>query len=206
MTEAQTFIRERLHEEKKTFWHKVDLLQLKLFSSEDKETTITRTNESKATIKAEQNLFTKLLVVSQTRKINLQAILKYELSAVPLSLFFPDGTRRTTGKSKLLAELEFEGSSVPTLPILPKSDEKAVTIIDFMAIVQKVVIAKPKFIHEVQTHIESHIRTAFKESDIVAMVPDRYDIQMSIKEGERSRRGSSRNQPDQTILHHQSKL
>ena len=97
MTEAQKFIRERLHEEKKTFWHKVDLLQLKLFSSEDKETTITRTNESKATIKAEQNLFTKLLVVSQTRKINLQAILKYELSAVPLSLFFPDGTRRTTG-------------------------------------------------------------------------------------------------------------
>lgn len=199
MTEAQKFIRERLHEEKKTFWHKVDLLQLKLFSSEDKETTITRTNESKATMKAEQNLFTKLLVVSQTRKINLQAILKYELSAVPLSLFFPDGTRRTTGKSKLLAELEFEGSSVPTLPILPKSDEKAVTIIDFMAIVQKVVIAKPKFIHEVQTHIESHIRTAFKESDIVAMVPDRYDIQMSIKEGERSRRGSSRNQPEYNI-------
>ena len=39
-------------------------------------------------MKAEQNLFTKLLVVSQTRKINLQAILKYELSAVPLSLFF----------------------------------------------------------------------------------------------------------------------
>ena len=68
---------------------------------------------------------------------------------------YPNGTMRITGKSKLHHELEFKGSAVPSLPSHPKSEEKSITVIDFMAIVQKVLaIAKPRSINETQTSIE----------------------------------------------------
>jgi len=59
-------------------------------------------NNNKCSLKAQQNILAKLLVVSRSHTVDLQSVLKYELSAIPLSLFYPDGAMRKTMKSQLL--------------------------------------------------------------------------------------------------------
>ena len=83
---------------------------------------------------------------------------------------------RKTAKSKLLHELEMKESS---------------TIIDFMAVVQTSMSLKPSSFQDLSGCLEASITSAFKESSILVLVPDRYDIALSIKADERSRRRKS---------------
>ena len=58
-------------------------------------------NGKAKTIEANGNVISRLLALSSklNRKIDMQAALKFPLSAVPLSLAHPNGSRRTTDKS-----------------------------------------------------------------------------------------------------------
>ena len=105
---------------------------------------------------------------------------------------------RKTDKSKLLHELEIDGSSTADLPTLSDPATTA-TVIYFMAIVQIAVTSKPEPPSQLQTCIESHIKAAYKQCSTVALGPERYDFSMSIKGGERERRGSSKSQPESQI-------
>ena len=54
----------------------------------------------------------RLVVVSQTREVDLETLFGYELSSVLLSLFNPDGTMRKCCKSDLLKELERDPADI----------------------------------------------------------------------------------------------
>ena len=197
---AISFMRERL-EDNSSFWSPIKKLKLKTFSSEDKDINVTLGNRTKVSIKAQQNLFSKLLTVSRHRNIDLPSILKYELSAIPLSLFYPNGTMRKTDKSKLLHELEMKESSMSELP--PSSH--SATVVDFMALIQIGTSLKPKSFDQLKKFLESSISSAYRESSKVALVPDRYDITLSIKADERSRRSTTKS-PEIAIHNESQKL
>ena len=75
-------------------------LKIQLFSHTGKKVEVVINGKAK-TIEANGNVISRLLALSSklNRKIDMQAALKFPLSAVPLSLAHPDGSRRTTDKS-----------------------------------------------------------------------------------------------------------
>ena len=75
---AVDFVKDRIQDGKISFWDPIKKLNLKPFSSDDKVLRVNRKNQSIATIKSHQNLFSKLLTVSATRNIDLKTILQYE--------------------------------------------------------------------------------------------------------------------------------
>ena len=73
---------------------------------------------------------------------------------------------------------------------LPQMQDSA-TIIDFMAVVQTSMSCKPTTFQDLSVCLETAISSAFRESSKVVLVPGRYDIALSIKANERSRRQNS---------------
>ena len=53
-----------------------------------------------------RDIFGSILCLSLERKVDMEDILKYPLTSVPLSLCHIDGTMQKTPKTKLLQELE----------------------------------------------------------------------------------------------------
>ena len=92
-----------------------------------------RITKQLATLKADVNLFSRLLSVSRERGIDVQNVLSCELCAVPLDLLYPNGTIRHITKSNLLNEIVINRYSLPSL--IRNSDLSA-TVTDFMTILQ----------------------------------------------------------------------
>ena len=83
----------------------------------------------------------RLVVVSQTREVDLKTLFGYELSSVPLSIFNPDGTMRKCCKSDLLKELERDLA----VNELEETDETTLTVIDFMVLVRMICTETSKY-------------------------------------------------------------
>ena len=159
-------------------------LRLKTFASGEKELKVRHKNETVTTLEGLQNLFSRLITVSTTRKIDLKSVLSYELSAVPLSLFHVTGEMRKTAKSKLLQELKVKEHSLPSLEF----SECSATIVDFMAVVQSNLHPKTNTFGQLLESYKMSVIASLRESQTVVLVPDRYDVELSIKSAERSRR------------------
>ena len=186
---AQQYIRERLVERTIPYWDPVKKLKLYTFSTGNKPLKISRKNEASITFKYHQDLFSRLITVSTSRQIDLKVVLSHELAAVPLSLFHTTGEMRKTNKSQLLKELEMQPSTINTLKSHPK--ETSASVIDFMAVVQSISKSGLATFEDLANRFESSIFSGFQESNFVVLVPDRYDIELSIKSDERSRRQKS---------------
>ena len=119
--------------------------------------------------------------------IDLQQVLSYELAPVPLSLANMDGTIRKTVKSALLKELELDCASLTSLPntCMP---ENSVFIIDLLGLLQKLKKGKMVTFGDLSDYLIKKITDKFEHVNVVHVVPDRYDISLSIKAGERARR------------------
>ena len=74
-----------------------------------------------------------MLIAANKRDFNLRAVLKYELSPVPLAIAHFNGEMRETCKSSLLKELEFNTEAAANIQTV-QSD--CAYIIDLMAVVQ----------------------------------------------------------------------
>lgn len=64
-------------------------------------------------IKFERNLFARILKMSLNESIDMQAVLSYPITPIPLSLCHPDGTIYKTNKAQLMKVLESEVTSLP---------------------------------------------------------------------------------------------
>ena len=127
------FVDERLIKKDKGFCDTFSELQLKTFSDLKKPSKGTTKDNKTYSIKADRDLFSRLVVIARRREIDLENIFTYELASVPLSLVRLDGSLNKTAKSKLLQELERHGSNYPSLP----PEEKLTSwIIDGMALLQ----------------------------------------------------------------------
>ena len=80
------FVDERLVKKEKTFFDTLSKLQLKTFA-DLKKPFKGITKDSKAySIKADRDLFSRLVVIARRREIDMENIFTYELASVPLLL------------------------------------------------------------------------------------------------------------------------
>ena len=63
-------------------------------------------DEKVTTLDIDREIFSKFIVVSQTREFDLKKLFESELSNVPLALSNPDGSMRKCTKSESLNEIE----------------------------------------------------------------------------------------------------
>ena len=89
---------------------------------------------TKSSVKFDKTLFQRLLVVSQTRDINMEHVLSFELNYVTLSITHASGEMRKTCKSKLLQEFEV----IEKVIALEISAHNTCVIIDLLVTVQRV--------------------------------------------------------------------
>ena len=135
-------------------------------------------DEKVTTLDIDRKIFSKLIVVSQTRDFDLKKLFEYELSNVPLALFNPDGSMRTCTKSEIERSLSVKE--------LDDIDGLSAVIIDFMVLLRMVCTdtAKRKSFGELSDMIFRMYRVASR----IDVVCDRYDMEDSIKPAERTRR------------------
>ena len=74
-------------------------------------------------INADRAFFSRLLIITNTRTLNLKEVFEYELSAVPYSIAYLDGSLRKGTKAKLLLELEKETVVSENLPSLKSREQ-----------------------------------------------------------------------------------
>ena len=93
---------------------------------------------------------------------------------------------RKTNKSQLMKELESLSTSKETLHTEIK--DKSATVVDFMALVQSLNKSGLQTFEQLVTRLQFSVLSSFKESNVTVLVPDRYDVEDSIKSDERARR------------------
>ena len=140
-------------------------------------------------INADRAFFSHLLIIANTRTLNLKEVFEYELSAVPYSIAYPDGSLRKGTKSKLFLELEKETVVSEKFP----SSEKQETawIIDGMAILQMLKFSSCTRFGELSDKLlKVALQPLLQYNDCVRLdvAFDRYGKEHSIKAFERARR------------------
>ena len=138
------------------------------------------------TVGADRELFGRLLIAANVRQTNLKEVLCYELSSVPFSLAYQDGSLRKTTKSTLAALIESKVNVCPQRQPFPRY---AIHLIDGMALVQVLKSAGSSSFGELASKYFKAITTSLTSCKEVHIVFNQY-WDASIKAGERARRGS----------------
>ena len=128
-------------------------------------------------LKADRNLFGHIIVVAQTRKLEMKNVLSY-----PWALANADGSLRKTDKAKFMNDI------VQNVPVVEVFTEKSACIVDGMSIVQKLDGNQKTFGDIAKTVLKIVICEGDK-CDRVDVVFDVYR-EGSIKDAERLNRGS----------------
>ena len=107
-----TLVKKRLDTSEESFWDPIPNLKIKTFSATIK-TNIKIASDKFITVSADRDLFGRLLIVFNARKVNLKEVLSYELSTVPFALAHQDGSLRKATKSVLAKLLEEQVEFLP---------------------------------------------------------------------------------------------
>ena len=110
------FVKDRLISGKKDFWNPLKKINIKTFQSLNKPIKLSKSKQTLKAVNIDRQVYSRLLVVSKDREIDLQEVQSYELAPVPLALANMDGSLRKPNKSILLKELEMDHLSQNTLP------------------------------------------------------------------------------------------
>ena len=133
-------------------------------------------------LKADRNIFGHIIVVAQTRKLEMKKVLNYPLGPIPGALANADGSLRKTDKAKFMNDI------AQNVPVVEVFTEKSTCIVDGMSIVQKLDGNQKTFGDIAKTVLKIVIRKGDK-CDRVDVVFDVYR-EGSIKDAERVNRGS----------------
>ena len=130
----------------------------------------------------DRHIMSRLVIVSQTRDIDLETLFAYKLFDVPLSLFNPDHTMRKCCKSDQLKEIEGDFA----IENLQNSEKSTLPVIDFMVHVHMICTetSKCEAFGELSDALLKVVMGMFKYGDNVDVVCDSYDIKDSIKGSE----------------------
>ena len=184
------------------FWDSLKRADTKTFASLNKKVKVSSKKAGERVLRSDRELFSRLLVASRKRDLDLKNVLSYELSPVPLSISTLSGNMCKTAKSKLLAKLEIDTNSVKALPDYSNS---SAYIIDFTAILQTAKKGKLATFSDLSEVISEQVLSAFKFGNIVSLVPDRYDIELSIKSDE-CKRHSKTHVAERKIISGETKI
>ena len=134
-------------------------------------------------LRADRNLFFRLLVIGQSLQINLRDLPTHELGPVPWSLATYDGSLAKTNKSAL-AKLLKDG-----VEIFPNLTNASAVIVDAMAQLRTLPRIPNRFIDLADVILSAVIKQA-GEARRIDFVADQYPS-VSIKNIEREKRGRS---------------
>ena len=130
-------------------------------------------------LKADRNLFGHIIVVAQTRKLEMKNVLSYPLGPIPWALANADRSLRKTDKVKFMNDI------AQNVPVVEVFTEKSACIVDGMSIVQKLDGNQKNFAKTV-------LKIVICEGDKCDRVDVVFDVyrEGSIKDAERVNRGS----------------
>lgn len=180
------FKKTRLESEPPTvveFHDKLKKQNLKTFTALTKTKTVAKGKGTETVLRADRNLFARMIIIAESRNVQMQDVLKHPLGSLPASLASNNGFHRKTNKAQLGKELEklIEPTEVISKP--------SAYLIDGMALVQKMKVDYLTF-GEIADKILSRVLREGDSSDRVDVVFDVYrDI--SIKSAEKEIRGES---------------
>ena len=129
--QMNALVEKRINSNAVGFWEPIPNMKVKTFSSTNKKIRV-KSSDKLVTVKADRDLFGRLLIVSNTRQICLKEVLSFELSPVPYSPASADGSLRKGAKSVLCSLLEKDVN----VQRLTTSPNPTVVIIDGMAVLQ----------------------------------------------------------------------
>ena len=112
---AKSFVEDRMTIETDKIFNPIKTNKLKTFSTIGK-TAIARLISETVSLNASSDMFNRLLIIGKSRDIDLEELLSYALSPVPMSLGTTDGTPCKTVKAKLLHELEKDVEPLAQVP------------------------------------------------------------------------------------------
>ena len=137
-----------------------------------------KNSEKNKPLRGDRGMFTRLLVVAQSRGMDMQNVLQYSLGPLPLALATVVGSLAKTNKAKMLALLESNGLLLNSVPA------DSVWIIDGMAILQS--ISSPPATFSLLADLVFHIAASslFHGGSRVDFVADQCpDIALSVVNG-----------------------
>ena len=133
--------------------------------------------------------------MSRDRQIHLQKFFECELPSWPLAIVNSDGSLAKTKKAKTFADLEETGQSIHDPEsfrnVINSESQRVAIFIDHMACIRRMISRVDiKTFGDMSDALQETIQSAFRLSDTIQVISDRYryDINGSIKAGERMRR------------------
>ena len=178
---ADRFTKERLVSKEKSFNDPIPRVKVPTFHQTDVKLS---KNKQLKVVEANRNIIGRLLSISikSGQPINLEASLMYPLFPFPLSLANPDGTKRSTQKSKLLEIITPKGSNE-----VPLMQEMSTYVVDMIAQLRMCITGVSGTFESLAKRFLHSLPTGYRRVDVVA---DTYRDN-SIKSGERLKRGNS---------------
>ena len=143
-------------------------------------------------IKANRNLFARMIVIAQSRELDMHDVFAHPLGPLPWALANEDGSLRKTDKARLLNHI---GKNVRPAEVLPNL---SACIIDGMSVVQKINGSNQTFAELAKSALKLVLNEG-GQSQRIDVVFDVY-LETSIKDAERSNRGSGTGVKFRTII------
>ena len=181
--EYQTFKNNRLEADppQTQFYDKMSKLNLKTFSHISSK-KLERGKAKDVVLKADRSLFGHIILVAESRMLDLRDVLSHPLGPLPWALANADGTLKKTNKSALARHLEKNVSPAEEIP------KPSTCIIDGMSLVQKINCNNKTFSQVADSTLASILHEG-SQSKRIDVVFDVYQ-ETSIKDAERCNRGS----------------
>ena len=155
------------------FHDKLPKLKLQIFTSLTKSVKVKLKNKG-VIMKADSKFFARMLVIAQSRAMDLRHVLKFSIGPVPWSLATPEEQMRKTMKAALLHLLEKDVQALESAP------HEAARMVDGMALLQSVPCSPCTF-DELAVIIFNMVTSTFKRGGRqVEFVTDQY-LNISVK-------------------------
>jgi len=177
------FKRDRLEEgsSKVKFHDKLTKHQLKTFSHMTKTKKVITSSGTETVLRTDRNLFARMIIIAESRKLQMQDVLNHPLGPLPSALATNNGLPRKTSKSQLGKELEKLIQPSVEVP------RPSAYLIDGMALVQKLKVDYLTF-GEIADMALCRVLLKGDGSKRIDVVFDVYR-ELSIKSIERAQRG-----------------
>ena len=154
--------------------------KLKTFTDLNKKIKVKASNNQEVVLKAERRLFAQMIVIAESRNLQMSEVLAHPLGPLPWTLAKPHGTLRKTNKASLAKELQ---KNVQAADVIP---QPSACLIDGMALVQRLK-GDQKTFAEIAESLFSMALNEGTSSDRIDVAFDDYRDD-SIKNAERKNR------------------
>ena len=155
--------------------------KLKTFTHLNKKVSVKAGRNQEVILKADRRLLAQMIVIAESRNLQMKEVLSHPLGPLPWSLATPDGLMRKTNKASLAKELQKNVQSADSIP------QPSACVIDGMALVQRLKSDQKTFAAVAETLL-GRVLNEGGSSDRIDVFFDDYREE-SIKNAERENRG-----------------